>query len=135
MSGTVCGLLGELSVMLRVAVRLPTDWGVNVTLIVQLAPGATVAPQVVVWEKSGGLLPPRAMPDILSATDAVLVRVITNGGLLVPTICFPKDRLGGESTTVVCSSTEIGPVAAAITKSGSPSRFRSATARDCKAPP
>jgi hypothetical protein len=39
---TVCGLPAALSVMLSVAVRVPTAVGVNVTLMVQLDPAATV---------------------------------------------------------------------------------------------
>jgi len=45
---TVCGLPLALSVMLTAAVRLPLAEGMNVTLIVQLAPGATELPQVLV---------------------------------------------------------------------------------------
>jgi hypothetical protein len=39
---TVCGLPAALSVMLSVAARVPTAVGVNVTLMVQLDPAATV---------------------------------------------------------------------------------------------
>ena len=45
---TVCGLPLALSVMLTEAVRLPLAEGVNVTLIVQLAPAATELPHVLV---------------------------------------------------------------------------------------
>jgi len=45
---TVCGLPLALSVMLTEAVRLPLAAGVNVTLIVQLAPAGTELPQVLV---------------------------------------------------------------------------------------
>ena len=45
---TVCGLPLALSAMLTEAVRLPLAAGVNVTLIVQLAPPATELPQVLV---------------------------------------------------------------------------------------
>ena len=45
---TVCGLPLALSVMLTAAVRLPLAAGVNVTLIVQLAPAGTELPQVLV---------------------------------------------------------------------------------------
>ena len=54
---TVCGLLGALSKMLIDAVRVPAAVGVNVTLIVQLAPAPTELPQVVVSGKSLGLAP------------------------------------------------------------------------------
>jgi hypothetical protein len=44
-SGTVCGLFEALSVIVRLPVRTPTWVGVNVTLIRQLAPAASVLPQ------------------------------------------------------------------------------------------
>jgi hypothetical protein len=53
---TVCGLLGALSVMVRVPVSVPTipAGGAKLTLIVQLAPPARVdglRGQVLLWEK------------------------------------------------------------------------------------
>ena len=45
---TVCGLPPALSVTVKVPVRAPATVGVNVTLIVQLAPAASVAGQAVV---------------------------------------------------------------------------------------
>lgn len=45
---TPCGLPGALSVIERVAVRELMLLGVNVTLIVQLAPAANELPQVLV---------------------------------------------------------------------------------------
>ena len=45
---TVCGLPLALSVMLSEAVRLPLAEGVNVTLILHLALGASELPQVLV---------------------------------------------------------------------------------------
>ena len=45
---TICGLPLALSVMLTEAVRLPLAAGLNVTLIVQLAPAATELPHVLV---------------------------------------------------------------------------------------
>jgi hypothetical protein len=41
-----------LSVMVRVPVLVPAVVGLKVTLMVQLAPAATLEPQVLVWEKS-----------------------------------------------------------------------------------
>jgi hypothetical protein len=46
---TVCGLLLALSVMVRVPGLLPVAPGVNVTLMVQLAPAANDDPHVLVW--------------------------------------------------------------------------------------
>ena len=44
----VCGLPVALSATLRVALRVPVAAGLKVTLIVQLAPAATLDPQVLV---------------------------------------------------------------------------------------
>jgi hypothetical protein len=46
---TVCGLPVALSAMETEAVRVPTAVGVKVTLMVQLAPTATLEPHVLVW--------------------------------------------------------------------------------------
>ncbi len=46
---TLCGLPAALSVIDSVPVRVPVAVGVKVTLMVQLAPAATEAPQVFVW--------------------------------------------------------------------------------------
>ena len=43
-SGTVCGLFGALSVIVMLPVRNPSCVGVNLTLIMQLAPAASVLP-------------------------------------------------------------------------------------------
>ena len=51
-SETVCGLLLALSVIDSVPLRLPVALGVKVTLMVQLAPGASELGQVLVWAKS-----------------------------------------------------------------------------------
>src|SRR5258705_11485587 len=45
---TICGLPVASSVIVMVPVRVPVAVGVNVTLIVQLAPAATEVPQVLV---------------------------------------------------------------------------------------
>ena len=47
-SDTLCGLPEALSVMVTEALRLPLAVGSNVTLIVQFAPAATLAPHVLV---------------------------------------------------------------------------------------
>ena len=44
----VCGLFLALSVMVRVPFRVPVAVGLKATLIVHLAPGATLVPQVLV---------------------------------------------------------------------------------------
>jgi hypothetical protein len=56
-SDTVWGLPGALSVTESEAVSVPAAMGVKVTLTVQLAPAATVLPQVLVWPKSPASAP------------------------------------------------------------------------------
>jgi hypothetical protein len=55
---TVCGLPGALSATLSVPLRLPLVFGVKVTSIVQLAPGARLLPQVCVCPKLPAVLTP-----------------------------------------------------------------------------
>jgi galactitol-specific phosphotransferase system IIB component len=93
---TACGLPMALSVMLTEAVRLPLAEGVKVTLIVQLPPAATELPQVLLWAKSPALVPVIARLEILMAPLPLLLRVAVCAALLVPTDCFPKERLVGE---------------------------------------
>jgi len=49
---TVCGVPLALSAMDNDALHVAVPVGVNVTLIAQLAPAATLAPQVFVWANS-----------------------------------------------------------------------------------
>ena len=69
------------------ALRLPVAVGVKVTLIVQFAPAATLAPQVLVCEKSPLFVPVIVMPEPLKVSVAlpVFVRVTFCEELLVPT--------------------------------------------------
>ena len=50
----LCGLPGSLSLIDNEAVRVPAAVGLNVTLMVQLPPPASEAPQVLIWLKSAG---------------------------------------------------------------------------------
>ena len=74
----VWGLLLALSVTLRVAVRVPAAVGVKVTLIVQLPPAGTLAPQVLVGiAKSPLFVPVTAMLVMLNAVLPGLESVAT----------------------------------------------------------
>jgi hypothetical protein len=84
---TVWGLPLALSLMLREALRVPAAVGVNVTLIVQLAPAATPLPQVFVCKKSEGSVPLKPTLGALSAAFPVLLRVTFCAALEVPTYC------------------------------------------------
>lgn len=89
----ICGLPLALSVMLTTAERLPAEAGVNVTLIVQLAPAATEEPQVVVSPKSPGLAPNKPILTMFSTVLPVLVRVTDCAALVVPRFWLPKAKL------------------------------------------
>ena len=62
--------------MLMEALRAPLAVGLNVTLIVQWAPAATLEPQLLVWVKSPALEPVTEIPVTLNAPLPVLVRVM-----------------------------------------------------------
>jgi hypothetical protein len=74
-----------LSVIVTAALRAPVAVGVNVTLILQLAPAATLAPQVFVWLKSPLFVPVIVMLVMLSAAVPVLERVTAWAVLVVLT--------------------------------------------------
>jgi hypothetical protein len=98
---TDCGLPEALSVIVKLAERLPAAVGVNVTLIVQVAPAATLeVVQVLVWAKSGPLEPVMATPVMVSAALPLFVTVIPWLVLVVPTSWPVKLRLGPESVTL-----------------------------------
>lgn len=79
-SGTTCGLPAASSVMVSVPVRVPVAVGVKVTLISQLAPAATEAPQVLVSAKS----PLTATLLMVNGALPVFVRVTVCGALVMP---------------------------------------------------
>jgi hypothetical protein len=68
---TVCVAGLALSVMVTAPVLVPAAVGLKVTLRVQLAPAATLEPQVLVWEKS----PLAVMLVMLRVALPVLLRV------------------------------------------------------------
>ena len=72
---TVCGLPRASSAIVNAAVRAPVAEGVNVTLKVQLALGATVEPQLFVCAKSPLLAPVIEMLDRFIVAPPVLVSV------------------------------------------------------------
>jgi hypothetical protein len=102
--GTVCGLPAALSATLRDAVALPLPpfaVGVNVTLIVQLAPAASAVPQLLFCVNSLAFVPANPIDVMVSGALPLLVRV-TGKEALVPTswgwVVEPKLRGAGEST-------------------------------------
>jgi hypothetical protein len=79
------------------AVRLPLAEGVKVTLIVQLAPAATLDPQVLVWAKSPTLAPVMVTLETVKAAFPVLLRVTDFAALVALKVWLPKLRLEGET--------------------------------------
>ena len=61
--------------MARAAERLPLAEGLKVMLMVQLAPAATLDPQLLVWAKSLAFAPKTAMLEIFKAEVPELLRV------------------------------------------------------------
>src|SRR5207245_6589845 len=126
LSETLCGLPAALSVMFTVAARTPVAAGVKLTLIVQLAPGATEpAPlgQVLpaAKAKSAACAPVMVMLVRFSGAPPLLVRVTVCAALVVPTRCLPKVLLvsesvaGGGVAPVPVSDTDCGlPAASSV---------------------
>jgi hypothetical protein len=71
----VCGLPAASSAIVSVAVRAPVAAGVKVTLMVQLALGARLAPQVFVCVKSPLLVPAIVILERFNEAPPVLVSV------------------------------------------------------------
>ena len=80
--------------MVTAPLRAPGAVGVKVTLMVQLAPAAIVAPQVLLWAKS----PLGAMLEMSKGAVPLLVSVIAWALLVLPT-GWAKLRVVGESAT------------------------------------
>ena len=75
LSATVWGLPAALSVIFTDAVRVPVAEGLKVTLAVQLAPGASELPHVLVRTKSAALGPVTMTLAIFKVALPLLVKV------------------------------------------------------------
>jgi hypothetical protein len=84
-SAIVCGELVALSTTVRAAVSVPATDGVKVMERVQLAPAATLVPQVLVWLKLAAFVPLRPMEVMASVAEPVLVSVTVCAGLALAT--------------------------------------------------
>jgi hypothetical protein len=87
---TVCVVGLALSVIVKAPVSEPTTVGVKVTLRVQLAPSATLAPQLLVSAKSPLFVPAMVTLVMLSVALPVLVSIMGAAELVVPTAWLPK---------------------------------------------
>jgi hypothetical protein len=74
-----------LSVMMIFALLVPVLVGVNVTLMLQLAPGPTLEPQLLVCAKSAGFAPPTMILVILKLAVPLFVSVTVCAALPLPT--------------------------------------------------
>ena len=93
--GNVCGLPGALSVTDTEPVNVPLASGLKVTLIVQLTPAFTVAPQV--FFSANG--PDAVMPPTVRVPRPVLVSAIFLATLVVKIVWSEKVKLVGENAT------------------------------------
>ena len=93
---TVCGLFEALSLNVSVPAREPVVAGVNVTLIVQEAPFAILAPQVLVAIEKSPLV---EMVENARAVFLRFVSVTDFAELTFPTTAVPKFKLDAESVT------------------------------------
>ena len=110
---TDCGLPVALSVKVSVALKDPLAAGVKVTLILQLAPAATLDPQLFVSAKSLGFVPAIEIAVILKAALPELLNVTVWAELVVATVWLAKVRLDGERlATGAGSGSEVEPEAA-----------------------
>ena len=95
------GLIAQVEMIVSEPVRLPSAVGLNVTLIVQLAPAATEPPQVLVSAKS----PLDDMVLIASGAVPVLLRVTACAALVVLISWLPKLRPDGDKLTTGATPT------------------------------
>lgn len=95
-SDTVCGLLGALSVNVRVPVREPNTVGVKVTFTMHLAPTGRVVPHVL---EDMAKMPLVAMLLMFSVAAPLLVNVTVLAALVVLMTTFPKLNEVGDSVT------------------------------------
>src|SRR5258705_113228 len=94
--------------MLTLADFAPTPGGLNVTPIVQVAPAATAAEQLLLAiEKAAVLAPVSVTPLADSDTVPVFLTVIVCAALVVPPAWLPNDRLVGLTDIVGPAATPV----------------------------
>jgi hypothetical protein len=98
--GTNCGVFAALSASIKVALRLPTAVGMNVTLTVQVAAGAIGLLHVSCSRKSVGFSPENDKDVITSAPVPEFVTVSAAGCPAVATSWFVKFKLEGDMETI-----------------------------------
>jgi hypothetical protein len=98
----------SLSVKVRLALKVPTEFGRKVTVTVQLAPAARLLGQLLVWTNTEGAL--ETMLVIPVAVDPKFVRVMVCGGLVVFICWLPK-----ANNTVDKRKPRVGTMACRVT--------------------
>ena len=96
-SATVCGLLAVESVIVNDPLRAPVMAGFRVTEKEQEAPGTSEVPHVLLSAKSVAFVPVIAMFVMLSAAPSLLVRLVSIGAVVVPTVALPKFNAMGQT--------------------------------------
>lgn len=94
---TICGEFDAVSLTVITPGMLPVVAGVNVTLMVHVAPALRVLPQVLVRAKS----PDAGGTEIVVCAVPVFFTVTTLGKLVAPTACAVNVSAAGETVTVV----------------------------------
>ena len=104
----VCGLFVALSAIVTDPKRLPDTVGVNVTLMVQLAPAATLVGQLLIGAKS----PLAVTLEMIRAALPMLVSVTDCAGLVVPIAWLANVRVFVErlTTATACPVPDSGTV-------------------------
>src|SRR5271165_6037701 len=98
-SSTNCGLPGSVPLIAIPAILDPPAVGVKVTFTVQLPPGASDAPQLLVSVKSELSVPARSIPVMFKPEFPLLTSTTGAGLLLVPTDCDGKMARAGSAVS------------------------------------
>lgn len=102
-SAMVCGELSWLSFRSSVAVSVPVVDGVNVIVMLQLAPEATIEPHVLAALKSAAFVPAVCIDEIVNSAGPRLVSVTNCMPLVVPMFWLPKVTVEALSDTCGCA--------------------------------
>jgi hypothetical protein len=107
LSVAVCGLLTALSETLNRALKLATEAGVKVTVMVHVAAAARVVPHVLDSAKSASPAPVILMPVIVRVLFPVLDSVADMPVAVVPTSVFGNARDAVERTAPTVGVTDV----------------------------
>ena len=111
-SATLCGLLGSLSMTVRLSVLDPADRGLNVTAMVHDAPPTSVAGDTGHVVELTAYGEPAVIEEMVSGLDARFDSVTVCAGDVWPTVMLLHDKADGERDTP-------GPPPVAVPESGS----------------